>query len=240
MGRDFYKAIITDWASKQKKLFAQHTIDNIFTFLEKDSAILEIGPGIGHFADEFNARNFSYTAVEPSMYHAKFLRDRGYRVIEQITPPIPFEDNSLDFILANHVLEHLPTHVDAVNFLLEIKRTLKVHRYCCISFPNWIKTKNIFFEIDYSHNFITTKLRVSQMLNNVGLNIKSIYYTNGQIKLRKSFYGWILRCPAIIMQLLVNRNLISVFMQNPICEDLLCKIRKTVHESIYMIIYNET
>lgn len=231
-----YKIEISKWGDEKKAAFAAHLLDEVFTFLGPHSSVLEIGPGMGHFADACRARLIDYKAIEPSRSMAESLRSRRYNVINKAVPPIPIEHASIDFVIANHVLEHQPTYSSAMEFLEEIKRVLTPRGRCCVSFPNWHKTKNIFHEMDYSHNFITTPFRVRQMLDNAGLVIEDTYHTNGQVRLRRGLTGWMRRSPLMAIQLLANRNLASVIAEYVGAEDQLGRIRKTVCESVFMLI----
>lgn len=90
--------------------------------------------------------------------------------------------------------------------------------------------------MDYSHNFITTRLRVLQIVNNLGFSIQEVHYTNGEIKLRSWFFGWFLRLPAQIVQFIVNRNIVNVIEEYLNQGQTIWRIKKSVHEGIFMII----
>lgn len=49
----------------------------------------------------------------------------NYDIDVDIRNPLPFEDNSVDFIMAEHLVEHVTQH-DAYLFFLECKRILKL------------------------------------------------------------------------------------------------------------------
>ncbi len=232
----FYKIETTQWAQKRKVRFAAYLLDQVFTFLEPESFILEIGPGLGHLADECIKRNHRYIAIEPSTSMSNRLRARGVNVRTQEAPPIHFDNNVFDFIIANHVLEHQPSYKKAVLFIKEMYRTLRPGGYGMISFPNWNHTNNFFFEMDYSHGYITTRYRVSQLLASIGLEIKKYYYTNGQVPLHEGLIGLLIRFPYLCIQFIVNRRIIGSAAELFNKEDFLFKIRKTVSESIYMVV----
>lgn len=64
--------------------------------------------------------------------------------------PYPFEDNSVDFILASHIVEHLKEPMD---FFKEIQRILKNGGLAEIVCPHVDATGGAFGAIDHRHYF---------------------------------------------------------------------------------------
>ena len=87
MAQENYAIETTNWALRKKTWFAKDFLKNVFTFLEKRNKIVEIGPGLGRFADECERAGMDYLAVETSEKLSKRLSERGVSVIEQAVPP---------------------------------------------------------------------------------------------------------------------------------------------------------
>jgi predicted SAM-dependent methyltransferase len=69
--------------------------------------------------------------------------------------PYPFEDNSVDFISASHIVEHLKEPMD---FFLEIQRILKVGGRALIVCPHVEATGGAFGAMDHRHFFHETAI----------------------------------------------------------------------------------
>ena len=52
IAQEKYNIETTEWGLRKKAKFARDLLDHVFTFLEKGDKVVEIGPGLGHFADE--------------------------------------------------------------------------------------------------------------------------------------------------------------------------------------------
>lgn len=66
-----------------------------------------------------------------------------------ISKPLPFEDNSIKFIFAEHVLEHVHVH-SGFRFLKEVYRILEPNGTARICVPA-IDKLNQYFDEDYGH-----------------------------------------------------------------------------------------
>lgn len=100
--------------------------DHLGTSLSWD--ILEIGSGTWVY-HEFLRNSKTLTSIELTDVNIKILKQKWYKDIlkhDLNNHPYPFEDNSFDFILFSHVLEHLYSPILALS---ECRRILR---------PNWI------------------------------------------------------------------------------------------------------
>lgn len=115
--------------------------------LQKNSKIVEVGCGQGHFIDlivknsNYDVRGFdtSYRGEN------KLIKKRYLNSKDKI---------SSDMIILRHVLEHIPKPYE---FLLLIKSIFKKSKiYIEVPEYNWIRKKEAFFDITYEHvNYFT-------------------------------------------------------------------------------------
>jgi hypothetical protein len=61
----------------------------------------------------------------------------------------------------------------------ELYRVLSPNGIAFISFPSYLDWKTDFFNLDYTHSFITTEVNVSQLLIDAGFSIEHIGYSYG-------------------------------------------------------------
>ncbi len=96
--------------------------------IKENDFVVELGPGASPFvrADEYCDHIFRNELDENKFHHVDFNVE-----------PLPFEDNSVDFIYSNHVLEDLRNPMHLLN---EIKRVSKSGFICTPSpISEWIR-----------------------------------------------------------------------------------------------------
>ncbi len=130
--------------------------------------MVEVGPGHGSLAEQAVEAGWRYTAIEASPILIDVLRGKGLTVIESWTPPIPVPDASTDVVYADQVLEHM-SGIDAARaFTAEALRSLRPGGIFFVVVPDYLKERTFFWDVDYTHNFVTTERRVRQLLNDGG------------------------------------------------------------------------
>lgn len=150
----------------------------IFRYAEvaSGSSILEIGPGRGAFADICLEKGMEYSAIEPNPQMAASLEQRGANVICAIVPPLPRLDKEFDLVVMINVMEHMSSMQDALQITRQIREVLKPKAKFVIHAPDYLNWRLNFFNCDFSHNYVTTRRRLNQLLVNGGFNnIKSCY-----------------------------------------------------------------
>ena len=146
----------------------------------RDSAILEIGPGMGILADELKKNGYrNYTGVEPNFSMRERLVQRGHSVKDYLAPPLIENDNEFDFIILSNVFEHFNGTSEAVAFMEEAQRVLKKGGRICILSPDYLHWREEFFNCDYTHSNITTVRRTIQLFHNTGFNTCYFTYLSG-------------------------------------------------------------
>ena len=217
---------------KIKKKFCIDLLNKLSPFIKEGDKIVEIGPGQGDFAIECNDRKLDYIGIEPSDALRNELKKKGINVKVALVPPIPVEDECCDLLIASAMLEHLPSHVEAIKFANEINRVLKKGKCVCIIVPNYITSKEYFYEMDYTHSYITTKIRVTNLLRDAGLSVVDVQHIMGWFWVESSFFHNVLRHVINVLMVPVHWGITTWFCKYLGMEVLLWKVRKTFVESI--------
>ena len=150
----------------------------IFKFAQahKATSILEVGPGRGAFADLCLGRGIDYLAIEANETMAKALEKKGARVIRTTVPPLPSVDKDFDLAVIINVMEHLNSMRDALDVTSQVFKVLRPGGKFVVCSPDYLNWRRNFFNCDFSHNYVTTRRRLEQLLLNAGFgNIKCRY-----------------------------------------------------------------
>lgn len=155
-----------------RKLFAS-------TEVSEGASVLEIGPGRGDFADICLKQGIDYTAVEANQCMAESLEKRGATVIRAKVPPLPAVDKQFDAVAMINVMEHMSTMPDAMEVARQVHEILKPGGRFLICSPDYLNWRKHFFNCDFSHNYVTTRRRLEQLLINAGFAQPSSFHTCG-------------------------------------------------------------
>ena len=144
--------------------------------IEPHQSVLEIGPGRGVFADICLEKSIEYFAVEPNQQMAVSLEERGANVIRAMVPPLPDLAKEFDVVVMINAMEHMNSMQDALQLTGQIRDVLKPKGKLVICSPDYLNLRHNFFNCDFSHNYVTTRRRLRQLLLSAGFeNIKSCY-----------------------------------------------------------------
>jgi SAM-dependent methyltransferase len=190
--------------------------------------LLEIGPGQGTLAALALDAGWSYSAVEPSVILAQQLRQQGLDVVQAFTPPIPAADASQDVLYADQVLEHMPGIDAARTLTAEALRVLRPGGILFIVVPDYLKERSFFWDVDYTHNFVTTERRVRQLLYDGGFEIEQVVRAIGVAT-------GLLRDAMAAIALLANMPGIDALSRYTRTEEVLFKIRKNLFETLTFV-----
>jgi SAM-dependent methyltransferase len=141
--------------------------------------MLEIGPGHGTLALGAIEAGWRYRAVEASAILIDELRAKGLDVTEGWAPPIPAPDASADVVYADQVLEHMSGIDAAREFVAEARRVLRPGGTFFVVVPDYLKERTFFWDVDYTHNFVTTERRVTQLLYDGGFDVRAVVRSIG-------------------------------------------------------------
>jgi len=133
----YFRYLYRSVTSNSSKKFIE-LLDN------KAESLLDLGCWDGtntiKYGKRANAKNLF--GIELEMSKAKLASKKGITVrTSDLNKKFPFKDNSMDVVVANHVIEHL-TQTEL--FLNEIYRVLKKGGYVIIATPNLASWHNVF------------------------------------------------------------------------------------------------
>jgi len=228
----FYKSFsekkLTTYGSSRRGKIEQHRLALLHRHKPAPGDMYEIGPGHGTLAEQAVEAGWRYTAIEASPILVEVLKKKGLAVIESWTPPMPIPDGSADVIYADQVLEHMSGIDDARRFTAEALRALRPGGVFFVVVPDYLKERTFFWDVDYTHNFVTTERRVRQLFNDNGFDILAIERSIGVSTGLK-------RDALAAGALLVNFPGINTLARRTGTEDLLFKIRKNLFETLTFV-----
>lgn len=163
---------LTNFGESKKKAAQVEIFDHFLPKLSNDSHVLEIGPGRGAFARECQRREIPYTGIEPSDSLRAELSADGINVVKSSVPPIDLKGDEFDLVYSFHIVEHMKDYHDVMEFFAEAYRVLKPGGYMAVIAPNYRLVKNVFFQYEYQHAFVTTLDNVSNGLKDTGFDIE--------------------------------------------------------------------
>ena len=190
--------------------------------------MLEIGPGQGSLARAAVANGWKYRGIEASPVLAETLRSEGFEVAQAFTPPIPAADLSADVVYADQVLEHM-SGIDAARaFVAEARRILRPNGIFFVVVPDYLKERTFFWDVDYTHNFVTTERRVKQLFNDNGFDILHVERGIGVAT-------GLARDALAAAALLVNLPGVDALSRHTGTEDFVFKVRKNLFETLTFV-----
>jgi SAM-dependent methyltransferase len=231
-GPDFYRTFsekrLTRTGEARRDRIERTRLGQLTRFRQPPGKLLEIGPGQGGIARLAREAGWTYTAVEPSPILAEQLRTSGFDVIEAWTPPIPAADASQDVIYLDQVLEHM-SGIDAARALVaETRRVLRTDGLVYIVVPDYLKERGFFWDIDYTHNFVTTERRVKQLLYDGGFEVLEMVRSIGAARgLARDLLAGI--------SLVTNLPGVDALSRYTGSEELLFKVRKNLFETLAFV-----
>jgi SAM-dependent methyltransferase len=107
---------------------------------------------------------------------AASLEKRGANVTRAMVPPLPDLAKEFDVVVMINAMEHMNSMQDALQLTGQIRDVLKPEGKLVICSPDYLNLRHNFFNCDFSHNYVTTRRRLRQLLLSAGFeNIKSCY-----------------------------------------------------------------
>jgi SAM-dependent methyltransferase len=183
MADDFYKWFserrLTRFGGARRLRIERGRLALLSRYAAPPGDLLEVGPGVGSLVEPLTARGWTYRAIEASPALAARIRARGVEVIEAWVPPFPVADASCDVVYADQVLEHMSGIEAAHAFASETHRALRPGGVAFIVVPDYLKERTFFWDVDYTHNFVTTERRVRHLLGDHGFRIEHVVRSIG-------------------------------------------------------------
>ena len=228
----FYKSFsekkLTSYGSSRRGRIEQHRLALLHRYRPAPGDMVEVGPGHGTLAEQAVGAGWQYTAIEASPILIAVLRKKGLRVLESWAPPIPVPDASADVVYADQVLEHMSGIDAARGFTAEALRALRPGGVLFVVVPDYLKERTFFWDVDYTHNFVTTERRVKQLFNDGGFTIRHVERGIGTAT------GFS-RDALAAMALLVNLPGVDALSRHSGTEDFIFKVRKNLFETLTFV-----
>ena len=225
----FYKSFsekkLTSYGGGRRGRIEEHRLRLLHQFVTPPGGLVEVGPGHGTLAERAVAAGWNYTAIEASDILIDVLTTKGLKVIRSWAPPIPVPDTSVDVVYADQVLEHMSGIDAAREFTSEARRALRPGGVFFVVVPDYLKERTFFWDVDYTHNFVTTERRVTQLLVDGGFEILTIERAIGTAT-------GVARDALAAAALLVNIPGVDALSRYTRTEDLLFKVRKNLFETL--------
>lgn len=122
---------------KSRQLKAQK-IEMLLNFFEeqKNYKLLEVGVGGGGIAHYFATHKKFKIDVDAVDVTDNRIVKEGYRFQQVNGCSLPYESNSFDVVISNHVIEHVGSKQEQLEHLSEIKRVVKAAGYIYLAVPN--------------------------------------------------------------------------------------------------------
>ena len=190
--------------------------------------MLEIGPGHGTLALGAIDAGWRYRAMEASPILIEELRRKGLAVIEGWAPPVLAADGSCDVVYADQVLEHMSGIDAAREFVAEARRVLRSDGVLFVVVPDYLKERGFFWDVDYTHNFVTTERRVRQLLYDGGFEVEKVVRSIGAARGVKRD----LLAGAALFTNIPGLDTLSRYIH---AEDLLFRVRKNLFETLEFV-----
>ncbi len=228
----FYKSFsekkLTTYGSGRRGKIERHRLELLHRYAKAPGDMFEIGPGHGSLAEQAVEAGWNYTAVEASPILIDVLRKKGLKVLEAWTPPMPMADATADVVYADQVLEHMSGIDAARQFTAEALRSLRPGGIFFVVVPDYLKERTFFWDVDYTHNFVTTERRVKQLFNDSGFNILHIERSIGVAT-------GIARDALAAAALLINIPGVDAMSRHTGTEDFVFKVRKNLFETLTFV-----
>ena len=135
--------------------------------ISPDSHVLELGAGYGHFINNIRCARKSAVDQWPGML--EHLRPEVQGHIGSVTDLSFLADDSVDFVLASNLFEHLTQHEFAAT-LAELRKKLKLGGSLNILQPNYRLAYKEYFD-DYTHVSIYSDVSLSDFLSANGFEV---------------------------------------------------------------------
>jgi SAM-dependent methyltransferase len=232
MAKDFYKWFserrLTRFGGARRLRIERSRLELLARHTATRGDLLEIGPGAGTLVDPITAMGWRYRAIEASPTLAAQLRQRGVDVTEAWVPPFPVPDGSCDVLYADQVLEHM-SGIDAARaFATEAFRVLRPGGTVFIVVPDYLKERTFFWDVDYTHNFVTTERRVRQLLGDHGFTVERVVRSIGTST-------GVARDLLAACSMLANIPGLDPLSRYTGTEDLLFRVRKNFFETLTFV-----
>ena len=177
--RSFSEKELTDYGAQRRGKIEQSRLALLTPYAKPPGDMLEIGPGHGTLAQQAVAAGYRYRCIEASPILADYLRKKGFEVTEAFTPPIPGDDAQRGRGLRRSGAGTHVRHRRRARLRGRSKRILRPGGVFFVVVPDYLKERTFFWDVDYTHNFVTTERRVKQLLYDGGFTVEKVVRSIG-------------------------------------------------------------
>ena len=226
--RWFSERTLTRFGTERRARIERGRLALLMRHARPPGEMVEIGPGHGSLGTAAVEAGWSYRAIEASEILAAKLRAQGFAVTEAWVPPLPEADESCDVLYADQVLEHM-SGIDAARlFVAEALRALRPGGVLFVVVPDYLKERAFFWDVDYTHNFVTTDRRVRQLLYDGGFEVEQMVRSIGAAT---GLARDLLAAGALVM----NVPGVDALSRYTGTDDLIFRIRKNLFETLTFV-----
>ncbi len=226
--RWFSERRLTGAGAARRRRIEESRLALVMRYATPPGDLLEVGPGHGTLARAAVTAGWRYRGIEASPVLAEKLRSEGLDIEHAWTPPIPAADRSTHVVYADQVLEHMSGIDAARQFVAEAQRILRPGGILFVVVPDYLKERAFFWDIDYTHNFITTERRVTQLLYDGGFEIVRVVRSIGAATGPA-------RDALAAASLLANVPGLDALSRYTGTQDLLFRVRKNLFETLAFV-----
>ena len=219
---------LTGFGRSRRARTERNRLGHVMRHKSTPGDFLEVGPGHGTLAQHAVAAGWRYRGMEASPILIDELRRKGLDIVEGWAPPIRSADSSADVLYADQVLEHMPGIDAARELVAEARRVLRPGGVFFVVVPDYLKERGFFWDVDYTHNFVTTERRVRQLLYDGGFELRSVVRSIGAATGvgRDALAG---------VSLLTNVPGLDTLSRYTRTEDVLFRVRKNLFETLEFV-----
>lgn len=193
--------------------------------------VLEIGTGSGYGIDYLSSNATEFITLDKFKTNIDLSRYKNVKFLQCVVPPIPFDDNSFDYVVSFQVIEHIRNDRE---FVKEVHRVLKVGGKFIVTTPNILTTltRNPWHIREYTKDDL--KNRLSEFFTKINMqgiygNEKVMnYYNHNKAAVQKILRwdifdlqhhlpAWMLRLPYDVLNRWNRRKLLQ---DNPLTKDI--------------------
>jgi SAM-dependent methyltransferase len=227
--RSFADKQLTGYGAERRKRIEQSRLALLHRHRQPPGDLLEIGPGQGGIARAAVSSGWRWYGLEASPILASKLRADKLRVARAWTPPFPIGSASVDVVYADQVLEHMNGAVEARTFVSEMARVLRPGGLGLIVVPDYAKEGWFFWDIDYTHNFVTTERRTRQLFYDGGFEVAEIVRTIG-------VSSGVTRQAMAAASVFLNLPGVDAAARLARSEELLFRVRKNLFQTLSLVV----
>lgn len=163
-GKNYFK-----WQNSIASQMGKINARKFSSYIGENDTVLDFGCGGGHTLATINCKHKIGIDINPNAIDEA----KKYRDIEITNDISNIKDNSIDIIISNHCLEHIPYPIMA---LKQMKNKLKKNGklILCLPIDDWRAQKKYDFKNINHHLYTWTPQLLGNCLSEVGFDIKDI------------------------------------------------------------------